>query len=165
MAAQPVAAFGLAFLALTFSIVSNFVVTIGTICAERLMYLPSAGAVVAAGVAVRAAGGGDLPSAAPGRMSRSRADRRRWRGADVGAQSRLARRTSLWTAAVEVAPAQRAGAVGVRAHPDDARRSRRRRRGRTADAERLYAEAQAHFETAVQIYPSYSLPLDGLAMI
>ena len=43
VAPQPVAAFGLAFLALTFSIVSNFVITIGTICAERLMYLPSAG--------------------------------------------------------------------------------------------------------------------------
>ena len=40
---SPIAAFGLAFAALTFSIVSNFVITIGTICAERLMYLPSAG--------------------------------------------------------------------------------------------------------------------------
>jgi hypothetical protein len=45
---NPLAAFGLALLALTFSIVSNFVITIGTICAERLMYLPSAGALVAA---------------------------------------------------------------------------------------------------------------------
>ena len=37
--------------------------------------------------------------------------------------------------------------------------------GRTADAERLYADAQAHFETALKIYPSYSLPMDGLATI
>jgi hypothetical protein len=34
---SPIAAFGLAFTALTFSIVSNFVITIGTICAERLI--------------------------------------------------------------------------------------------------------------------------------
>ena len=49
---SPIAAFGLAFLALTFSIVSNFVLTIGTICAERLLYLPSAGALIAGGVGV-----------------------------------------------------------------------------------------------------------------
>ena len=45
-------AIGLAILALTFSVVSNLVVTIGTICAERLTYLPSAGALIAVGVAV-----------------------------------------------------------------------------------------------------------------
>jgi Tfp pilus assembly protein PilF len=37
--------------------------------------------------------------------------------------------------------------------------------GRRSGAERLYAAAQAHFETAIRIYPSYSLPIDGVAMI
>jgi tetratricopeptide (TPR) repeat protein len=37
--------------------------------------------------------------------------------------------------------------------------------GQTVEAERLYSEARSHLETAVTIFPSYSLPLDGLAMI
>ena len=37
--------------------------------------------------------------------------------------------------------------------------------GRAAEAERHYAAAQAHFETSLQIYPSYSPPMDGLATI
>jgi tetratricopeptide (TPR) repeat protein len=37
--------------------------------------------------------------------------------------------------------------------------------GRTGDAERDYAAAQGHFETALKIYPSYSPPMDGLATI
>ena len=52
---HPLAAFGLAFLAVTFSVVSNVVITIGTICAERLMYLPSAGFLIAAAAGVERA--------------------------------------------------------------------------------------------------------------
>jgi len=37
--------------------------------------------------------------------------------------------------------------------------------GRTADAEQLYSGAQSHFETALNIYPSYSPAIEGLAMI
>jgi tetratricopeptide (TPR) repeat protein len=56
----PVAAFGLAFLVLTFSVTSNIPFKIGTICAERLLYLPSAGFLLAAAVAW-----GRLASGAP----------------------------------------------------------------------------------------------------
>ena len=98
-----VAAFGLAFLALTFSIVSNFIITIGTICAERLMYLPSAGALVAAAVGVER-----LADSAPAR-------RRLVAGATailivLGAVRTLTRNrdwnneVTLWSAAVKAAP-------------------------------------------------------------
>ena len=46
----PAAALGLGLLALTFAIVSNFAFPIGTIMAERLIYLPSAGFCLAAAV-------------------------------------------------------------------------------------------------------------------
>jgi Tfp pilus assembly protein PilF len=39
------------------------------------------------------------------------------------------------------------------------------RAGRSVDAERLYAAARSRFEAALAIYPSYSPPIDGLAMI
>jgi hypothetical protein len=99
----PLAAFGLAFLALTFSIVSNMAITIGTICAERLMYLPSAGLIVAA------ASGIDV-------LSRSDARRRAAIVVLAIVVVLAAGRTwtrnrdwktelSLWSAAIEVAPA------------------------------------------------------------
>ena len=158
-----VAAFGLAFLALTFSIVSNFVITIGTDCAERLMYLPSAGALVAA-----AAGADALTSTVPARRrlayvvltvlivmcaARTWTRNRDWKN-DL----------ALWSAAVEVAP----GSARVQTEygrslmglAEDAAQA-----GRAADAERLYATAQAHYEIALKIYPSYALPMDGLANI
>ena len=101
---SPVAAFGLAFLALTFSIVSNFFITIGTICAERLMYLPSAGALIAAGV-----GAGRLATIVPSRRYVASAVLavlvvtgavRTWtRNRD------WANDFTLWSAAIEVAPA------------------------------------------------------------
>jgi tetratricopeptide (TPR) repeat protein len=71
---------------------------------------------------------------------------------------------TLWSAAIEVAP----GSARVQSEygrvlmglAQDAAES-----GRATEAERLYTAAQTHFATAVSIYPSYSLPLDGLAMI
>ena len=160
---SPAAAFGLAFLALTYSIAGNFVIRIGTICAERLLYLPSAGALIAAGVALeRVAGRAARPRRAlvtalavivVAASARTMTRNQDWRD-----------ESALWTAAVRVAPgsARVQSEYGriVMAHAETAAGD-----GRTADAERLYAEAQAHFEIAVQIYPSYSLPLDGLAMI
>jgi tetratricopeptide (TPR) repeat protein len=160
---NPVAAFGLAFLALTFSVVSNFVITIGTICGERLMYLPSAGALIAA------AGGAEaLTRTVPARRrltyvvltvlvvmcaARTWTRNREWKN-DL----------ALWSAAVEVAP----GSARVQTEygrvlmglAEDAAQA-----GRAADAERLYGTAQAHFEMALKIYPSYALPMDGLANI
>jgi tetratricopeptide (TPR) repeat protein len=159
---SPIAAFGLAFLALTFSIVSNFVVTIGTICAERLIYLPSAGVLIALGI------GAD-------RLATTSARRRLAYGALAALMIVASTRTwtrnrdwknelTLWSAAIEVAP----GSARVQSEygrllmglAEDAART-----GRTADAQSLFATAQAHFETALKIYPSYSLPMDGLAMI
>jgi tetratricopeptide (TPR) repeat protein len=160
---SPVAAFGLAFAALTFSIVSNFVITIGTICAERLIYLPSAGVLLAAGV-----GAERLASTAPPRrrvayivltlLILAGAARTWTRNRDWKADS------TLWSAAVAVAPVSARvqseyGRLLMGLAEDDARA------GRAADAERLYDAAQAHLETALKIYPSYSLPIDGLAMI
>ena len=101
---SPVAAFGLAFAALTFSIVSNFVITIGTICAERLMYLPSAGVLIAAAV-----GAERLTGQRPGAAGASRTSR--WRSVLVlgGVRTWMRNRdwkndSTLWSAAVEVAP-------------------------------------------------------------
>jgi tetratricopeptide (TPR) repeat protein len=160
---SPVAAFGLAFATLTFSIVSNFVITIGTICAERLVYLPSAGLLIAAGV-----GAERLARTAPaGRRvvylvlallviagaARTWTRNREWKS-DF----------SLWSAAVAVAPGS------ARVHSEYGRllmglAEDEARAGRAADAERLYDAARTHLETALKIYPSYSLPIDGLAMI
>jgi len=160
---SPIAAFGLAFLALTFSIVSNFVVTIGTICAERLMYLPSAGVLIAAGV-----GAERLARTVPARRrvvygvltvlivlgaARTWTRNRDWKN-----------EFALWSAAVEAAPGSARvqseyGRILMGIAEDEAQA------GRPADAEGHYRAAQTHFETALAIYPSYSLPLDGLAMI
>ncbi|HET7216749.1 MAG TPA: tetratricopeptide repeat protein [Vicinamibacterales bacterium] len=160
---SPVAAFGLALLAVTFSIVSNFFVTIGTICAERLMYLPSAGVLIAAGV-----GAEWLTAIRPARRhiayailtivvvmaaARTWTRNRDWKN-DF----------ALWSAAVEVAPQSARvqseyGRVLMTLADDEAQA------GRVADAERHYAAAQAHFEAALAIYPSYSPPMDGLATI
>lgn len=160
---SPIAAFGLAFLALTFAIVSNVAITIGTICAERLVYLPSAGMLIAAAIGIDR-----LVVTAPSR-------RRLVYGALILVFAAGAARTwvrngdwkdegTLWTAAVAVAP----GSARVQSEYGRILMTRAEEEaaaGRTADAERLYSDAQAHFETAVKIYPSYSLPLDGLAMI
>jgi hypothetical protein len=51
---SPVLFFGLGFALVTFSVVSNVVVPIGTILGERLAYLPSVGFCLAAALGVRA---------------------------------------------------------------------------------------------------------------
>ena len=160
---NPIAAFGLAFLALTYSIASNFLIPIGTICAERLIYLPSAGLLIAAGVGAE-------------RLAARGAARRRIAYGVVallivlGAARTWTRNRdwqtefTLWSAAIEAAPrsARVQSEYGrvLMGLAQDAAES-----GRTAEAERLYNAAQTHFERAISIYPSYSLPLDGLAMI
>jgi protein O-mannosyl-transferase len=160
---SPLAAFGLAFLALTSSIVSNFVVTIGTICAERLMYLPSAGALIAAGAGLE-------------RLTNTALARRRLAFAGfaivlvLGAARTWTRNRdwnnelALWSAAVLAAP----GSARVQSEygrvllgrAEDAARA-----GRRAEADALYSEAQTHFETALRVFPSYAAPMDGLATI
>jgi tetratricopeptide (TPR) repeat protein len=160
---SPLAAFGLAFLALTYSIVSNFAVTIGTICAERLMYLPSAGALIAAATGVerlttRAGARRRIAYVVLAALLMTGAARTWTRNRDWKSDF------SLWSAAIAVAP----GSARVQSEHgrvlmnlgDNAAQA-----GRTADAERYYASAQSHFETALKIYPSYSPPMDGLATI
>jgi len=160
---HPLAAFGLAFLAATFSVVSNVVITIGTICAERLMYLPSAGLLIAAAAAVE-------------RATEAKPDRRR---AAYGAVAILcvlgAARTwtrnpdwkderALWSSAITTAPdsarvQSEYGRVLMTLAESEAPA------GRTTEAEQHYTEAQRHFERALAIYPSYAPPMDGLATI
>lgn len=160
---RSIGAFGLAFFVLTFSIVSNLVIRIGTVCAERLVYLPSADLCIA--VAIDA--------------ERIATTSRAWRRITYGvlaasivmASARTLMRNrdwqneaTLWTAAIRAAPhsarvQSEYGRVLLNQAQDAAQA------GRTADAERLYAEARTHLETAVTIFPSYSLPIDGLAMI
>ena len=158
-----IAAFGLAFLALTFSIVSNFLITIGTICAERLMYLPSAGALIAAAVGLERLAGSAM------------ARRRLVAGAIailivLGAVRTLTRNrdwnneVTLWSAAVQAAP-RSARVQSEYGRILMAQAENLAEAGRTADAEELYSGAQSHFETALNIYPSYSPAIEGLAMI
>ena len=64
---------------------------------------------------------------------------------------------TLWAAAVAFAP----GSARVQSEYGRILMTRAEQEAGAGDG----ADAQAHFATAVQIYPSYSLPLDGLAMI
>jgi protein O-mannosyl-transferase len=160
---SPVAAFGLAFLALTFSIVSNLAVKIGTICAERLIYLPSAGFLIAAAIGVE-------------RLAASGTARRRLVYGSIavlvvvaglrtwGRNRDWKDERTLWTTALEAAPnsarVQSENGRLMMGLAENAAAS-----GRAAEAERLFTSAQRHFETSLKIYPSYSLALDGLAMI
>jgi len=158
-----VAAFGLAFLALTFSIVSNFAITIGTICAERLIYLPSAGALIAAAVGIdwllrHADNRRRIAYVVLGAVAIAAAARTWTRNRDW--QDEL----TLWSAAIQTAPnsARVQGEYG-RVLMDRAQGEAES--GRRADAERDYAAAEAHYETALKIYPPYAPPMDGLATI
>jgi tetratricopeptide (TPR) repeat protein len=71
---------------------------------------------------------------------------------------------TLWAAAVAVAP----GSARVQSEygrvlaglAEDAARA-----GRDGEAQRFYAAARQHYETALQIYPSYWQPMDGLAIV
>ena len=160
---SPVATFGLAFLALTFSIVSNFVITIGTICAERLMYLPSAGALVAAAVGAEWLAGntalrrrivaGIVVVLVVLAAARTWARNRDWTN-----------EVTLWSAAVNAAPrSARVQSEYGRILMSQAESAGEA--GRPADAEKLYSAARSHFETALTIYPSYSPAIEGLAMV
>ena len=127
------------------------------------MYLPSAGVCIAAAVAIerwliaspsrRRAGVAVCAAIVVAASVRTIARNRDWRD-----------ETALWSSAVAVAPAS-ARVQSEYARILLARAEQASAAGRTADAERLYGDAKAHFETAVAIYPAYSLALDGLAMI
>ena len=71
---------------------------------------------------------------------------------------------SLWSAAIGAAP----GSARVQAEYGRVLMGlgdRDAQAGRSADAERYYAAALSHFETALEIYPSCSPAMDGLATL
>jgi tetratricopeptide (TPR) repeat protein len=132
----PVAAFALGFLVLTFAMVSNLVFLIGTIMAERLIYLPSAGFCLLAGALLASLAG--APPGAPVALARLAAARVALPLAVVLAlyAARTWTRNQVWrdplvffTAMVEDAPrsarSQRelGGALAAAGRIDDARRA------------------------------------------
>ena len=161
---SPVAAFGLAFAALTFSIVSNFVITIGTICAERLMYLPSAGLLIAAAVGVE--------RLAPHGSSRRRIAYAALMVALVAggartwiAQSRLEDRLHPVVVCADRGSRQRPCAIRVRPVDDGTARKMPRVRGAR---QMPSSSTRPHKRTSrppSRFIRRYSLPIDSLAMI
>ena len=153
---SPIAAFGLAFLGLTFSVVSNFVITIGTICAERLMYLPSAGFLIAcaAGVEWLTERKPDLRRLAYGAaalLCLLGAVRTWTRNPDW--KDELA----LWSAAITVAPdsarvQSEYGRVLMTVAESEAPA------GRTTDAEAHFADAQNAFRAGADDLPVVCTP-------
>jgi len=164
----PVAAAGLAVLAIAYSLTSNFVVVVAapvsTICAERLMYLPSAGFAIVVGVAADA-----LLRATPPRRrlaplcastivlglaaSRTWARNRDWKD-----------EAHLWSSAMEAAP------DSARVHFEYCGISRRiaddlAAAGMREDSRALMDEARQACERALEIYPSYPNPMVALATI
>jgi Tfp pilus assembly protein PilF len=160
---SPVAAFGLSFAALTYSVVSNFAITIGTICAERLIYLPSAGIVIAAAIgaerlARRRPASRWLLHAGLVVLAVSAAWRTWTRNADWASE------VTLWSAAIAVSP-ESARVQSEYGRVLLSRAEQEAAAGRPADAAQLFGQARTHFERALAIYPSYSPPMDGLATI
>jgi tetratricopeptide (TPR) repeat protein len=144
-------------------VVSNFAITIGTICAERLLYLPSAGVLMAA-------------AAGAARLSTTGTTRRYVVLIAVasliaagGARTWVRNRDwmsdrSLWTSAIAVAP-QSASVQSEYGRVQMEQAQAEADAGRQSEAERLFSSAREHFETSLRIYPSYSASMDGLATI
>jgi tetratricopeptide (TPR) repeat protein len=136
------------------------------------MYLPSAGALIAASVAAD----GLLHPRTPRPSTGTVAARRRlaYVALTIAVASGATRtwvrnrdwknELTLWSAAIEVAPrsarVQSEYGRALLELAEDAARG-----GRTTEADKHYAAAQAHFETALSIFPSYAAPMDGLATI
>jgi tetratricopeptide (TPR) repeat protein len=146
----PLVAFGLGFLAVSFALSTNLVVRIGTICAERLLYLPSAGFLIAV-----AAGLGFLWQHRRGSpavllallLGLALASARTWtRNRDWHDE------TALWGSAVQVVPGSAKaqtewGRVLLEASEGA------RARGHNDSAESFRHRATRHLEDALRIYP------------
>jgi tetratricopeptide (TPR) repeat protein len=143
-------AFGLGFLAVSFVLSSNLLIRIGTICAERLLYLPSAGFVLAT-----AAGLGLLwerPRLAPwatvflllavmGGAARTWIRNRDWRDEHA-----------LWASAVRIVPASaKAQTEYGRVLLDESEGASAR--GQADSAATLRHRASRHLDQALAIYP------------
>jgi hypothetical protein len=146
----PLVAYGLGFLAVSFALSTNVVVRIGTICAERLLYLPSAGFLIAV-----AAGLGFLWQHRRGSpavlialvLALGLASTRTWtRNRDWHDE------TALWGSAVKVVPGSAKaqtewGRVLLEASEGA------RARGHHDSAESVRHRARRHLEDALRIYP------------
>ncbi len=140
--ASPVASLGLGMLVLTFAVVSNIVFPIGTIMAERLLYLPSAGFCLAVAVAlVRMAG---LADERGGAITVLTAPRLAVPLAVVLALYgiRTVTRNRVWHDRLALLLDHGGGGAALGAQPARARRGARRRRPVRAGARRVRALAR-----------------------
>lgn len=158
----PLAAYGLLFLGLTFSLSTNLPVRIGTICAERLLYLSSAGFVLAV------ASGGEA-------LSRRRGAARTLCAVFAVVLVLAAARTwvrnrdwrdehALWSSAVEAVPQSAKaqaeyGRVLLEASEAAAQR------GDSSAALATRRQATTHLEQALAIYPESRHALNSLTKV
>lgn len=164
----PAVTLGLAFVALTFLVVSNLVFTIGTIMGERLAYLPSAGFCLAVAAGCAAVAGGSEAARRPGPLPSDRArgavrwPTPRWSPALVGL---LATITALYAA--RTIARNRVWLEPVRFYETmvaDAPRSARSHRELgtvLADVGR-FADARAAFDRSLAIKPDDATTLYNL---
>jgi Flp pilus assembly protein TadD len=168
----PDVALGAAFLVLTFAMISNLVFPIGTIMAERLIYLPSAGFCLLVGAAVMRLASRAAPSRAAAKGAAKRGPAATSRGANVGpALAASSPLSALAVPAVAIPVATLVALYGVRtwnrnlvwreplaffstmvADAPLSARSHRELGSVLADAGR-FAEARAEFERSLAIKP------------
>jgi tetratricopeptide (TPR) repeat protein len=161
---EPRIAFGLLFLALALSLTSNIGLVIGTILAERLLYLPSAGALLAAALAwdrlrarvPRAARAGlvaGLVLLVVAGALRTWQRNRDWR--DAG---------TLWESGVAACPdsAKAHGNLG-----NELRKTAQRLHllGRAEEAAPYFRRSEAHLRRALELYPELSQAMAALGTL
>jgi tetratricopeptide (TPR) repeat protein len=137
--------FAIAFAALTFSIVSNVVVLIGTIMAERLLYLPSAGFCLLLALGITTIGRGRRATAVLGALA-------------VGLYgARTLERNTVW----------RDAPTFFRAMVADAPRSARSHRelGLLLSEQNQHDEAVAEVETSLRLVPDEPITLYNLGNV
>jgi tetratricopeptide (TPR) repeat protein len=137
--------FAIAFAALTFSVVSNVVVLIGTIMAERLLYLPSAGFCLLLALVITTIGRGRRATAALGALA-------------VGLYgARTVERNTVW----------RDAPTFFRAMVADAPRSARSHRelGLLLSEQNRHDEAMGEIETSLRLAPDEPMTLYNLGIV
>ena len=152
-----IAAFGAAFLALTFSVTSNLAFPIGTICGERLLYLPSAGFCLGAVAAITRW----LPRAGTWLLVALcvLGSVRTWaRNPD------LRDPRSFWTSAVTSSPNSAKARWGLGGQLGGEAFALQQQ-GRFDQANDLFERARSHLLRAIEIYPESGYAWNDLANI